>query len=208
MSGQLIANCPDGDEFDLTITFNTNVDDPAGFNVLIDDVVQPGSPHPYNGTGPQSVAATLVGDGVSHVFEIHDVADPTCIISKDFLAPDCGAEPSCSLSLSAVETGGCDQSNNVAVEVTINAINEGASGFNLLIDGVSAGTFDYDPGGTTVVTLDVAGDGLDHTIEAQDVEDQSCNASTSITTTDCAIPCSISNLTAVTGSSFYSYRFG
>ena len=46
--------------------------DPAGFDLIIDGVLDPNSPYSYNGTGPQSVQATIAGDGAAHTIEIKD----------------------------------------------------------------------------------------------------------------------------------------
>ncbi|NBC08734.1 MAG: hypothetical protein GVY26_16210, partial [Bacteroidetes bacterium] len=63
------------------------------------------------------------------------------------------------------------------------------------------GTYAYGGSGTTTVTVDVAGDGQAHDITVTDIADPACTASTSVTTMDCSIPCSITNLAASTGSS-------
>ena len=203
MSGSIIANCPNGNQFNLDIGFNTTIADPAGFDVLIDGVTDPGSPFPYAGTGPQSVQISVAGDGLEHTITIVDVADPTCDIETTWQAPDCGAAPSCNLSLSATENGPCNPSNNVPVEVIITAINEGQSGFNILVDGQPdpGNPYSYTPGGTTTIQIDVPGDGQSHTITAEDIDDNACSGSTDILTTNCTIPCALSNLSASTGSS-------
>ncbi|MCG8326505.1 MAG: PKD domain-containing protein, partial [Chitinophagales bacterium] len=203
MAGTIVANCPPSGQFTLNITFNTTQADPAGYNLIIDGVVQPGSPFSYVGTGPQSVQANLAGDGVSHTIEIVDVATPSCVLSTTWQAPDCGAAPTCSLSVTAVESGACNAANQVPVNLTVNAINPGNAGFNVFVDGApaSGNPYTYNGSGVTTVTINVAGDGQSHTIEVVDLEDAGCSATTTITTTDCSIPCVLSNLTASTGSS-------
>ncbi|MBR9921284.1 MAG: PKD domain-containing protein [Bacteroidetes bacterium] len=199
MAGTIVANCPASGQFMLNITFNTTIADPAGYNVLIDGVVQPGSPHNYNGTGPQSVTASISGDGQSHVIEIQDVAVPSCIADRTFLAPDCGAAPACSLSVTAVENGPCSAQDEVPVDLTVNAINPGPNGFTVSVDGVPQGSYPYDASGSTMVTIQVPGDGQSHTITVTDQDDSQCTGSTTITTTNCTIPCSISNVSATAG---------
>ncbi|MFQ5447756.1 MAG: plastocyanin/azurin family copper-binding protein, partial [Saprospiraceae bacterium] len=203
MSGNIVANCPGGNNFTVDITFNTTQANPGGYNVLIDNVVQPGSPHSYNGTGSQSVTATLSGDGQVHEIKIEDVDDPTCFVTTNFTAPDCGAAPTCSLSITAVENGPCTANDDVPVDVTVTAINPGNQGFNIKVDGVltPGSPYTYAASGPTTVTVDVAGDGQPHDLQAIDVADPTCNATTTLTTTNCAIPCSLTNLTASTGSS-------
>ncbi|GAB4244436.1 MAG: hypothetical protein Kow0027_04150 [Saprospiraceae bacterium] len=203
MSGTIVANCPAGNNIQIEITFNTTQANPGGYNVLIDGVVQPGSPHAYQGTGQQTVTATISGDGQLHEVKIQDVDVPTCEVSTNILAPDCGAAPTCQLTVTAVENGPCNANDQVPVDVTVTAINPGNQGFNVKIDGVlSPGSpYTYNASGPTTVTVDVTGDGQSHTILVEDVQDPTCNASTSLTTTNCTIPCSLTNLTASTGSS-------
>ncbi|GJM34752.1 MAG: hypothetical protein DHS20C18_37530 [Saprospiraceae bacterium] len=201
MSGTIIANCPSDNQFNLIVNFNTSIANAAGFDVLLDGNIYPGSPFSYNGTGPQSVSINLAGDGSPHTIEIRDVADPSCTITRDYTAPDCGAAPSCSLSLTASQTGACDAANNVGVEITVNSINAGPSGFNVLVDGnLAVGSpFSYNGSGITIVNVSVPGDGQSHTIQVQDVADNNCAGSTTITTQNCTIPCQLSNLVASTG---------
>ena len=90
--------------------------------------------------------------------------------------------------MSAIENGACDANDNVPVQVTINDVGGGTSGFNILVDGASVGTFSYDASGTTIVSIDVIGDAQSHTIEVVDIDDPNCSASTSLTTTNCTIP--------------------
>ena len=201
MAGSIIANCPPSNNFTLNLNFSTSIADPAGYNVIVDGVVQAGSPFSYNGTGTQTATITLSGDGLAHQIEIRDVADPSCILSNTWNAPDCGAAPTCSLSSTLVQTGGCNANNNVTIEVTVNAINGGAAGFNIFIDGAlaSGSPFSYDPSGVTVVNIEVTGDGQSHTITATDVNDSACTVENNITTTDCSIQCVLSNISANTG---------
>ena len=74
------------------------------------------------------------------------------------------------------------------------AINPGTGGFEAFVDGVSAGIFPYNSSGPTVVQVDVPGNGQNHTISVEDVDDPTCSASDDISTTDCALPCSLSGL--------------
>ncbi len=200
MSGTIIANCPAGNNFTINVTFNTTVANPAGFNLIIDGVVDPGSPYPYQGTGQNSVTTTIAGDGMAHTITIEDVNTPSCSISTVFNAPNCGAAPNCSISLSATEVGPCDASNQVPVDITVTSVNGGTAGFNLFIDGnlVSGSPFPYG-GGSTVINVNVAGDGQSHTILAEDVITTTCSGSTNITTTNCSVQCALTNLNLSTG---------
>jgi plastocyanin len=203
MAGTIVGNCPPSGQFTLAVSFNTSIASPEGYDLLLDGVPVPGSPFDYNGTGVQNQTVSLTGDGQQHVLEVQDVADPSCIITRNFQAPDCGAAPACSLSVSAQQSGGCTGNNQLPQEVTVNAINPGTSGFQVLVDGNPApnGPFSYNSGGVTTITIEVPGDGGSHTITAQDIDDGSCSGSTSIMTTDCTVPCSLTDLSATTGGS-------
>ncbi len=201
MSGTIIANCPLTGAFDLSINFNTTIANPAGYEVLIDGQVQAGSPYAYNGIGVQSVTASILGDGINHVIQIRDIADPTCIAERNFLAPDCGAAPSCSLTVAAEENGACDTNNRVPVQLTINPINGSATGYNVSVDGinVTGGPFAYNASGVTISNIDVLGDGQSHNILVTDAADLNCLGTTSLVTTNCTEPCLISNFEISTG---------
>ena len=69
-----------------------------------------------------------------------------------------------------------------------------ANGFEVFVDGTSAGTFNYDPSGTTNLTIDVAGDGQAHNIVVNDLDDPACTTSAQVTTTNCQAACMLSNL--------------
>lgn len=203
MSGMIVANCPPSGQFSYQISFNTTVDGPAGYRIILDGVEVSGSPFAYNGAGPQSNMLSIAGDGALHSIEIQDIADPTCILSRTFSAPDCGVAPGCSISVAASLAGGCSPTSQVPVELSVNAVNGGASGFDVYVDGnlVSGGPFAYNPAAAAVVTVDVPGDGLSHTLEVRDIDTPGCNSSAAIITPDCSMPCLISNLSLSTGNS-------
>lgn len=202
MSGVIVANCPSGGEFDIEISFQTTTAGPAGYILLIDGVVQPGSPFDYQGTGLNTLMYNIAGDGMTHTFEIEDVADPTCVISYNFVAPDCGAAPTCNITVSATQNGSCNANDNVSYELTVVSVNGGQSGFQVFVDGIqTGGNFNYDLSGTTIISIEVPGDGQSHEISAIDIDDNTCSGSTIVMTQNCAIPCNLTNLTATTGSS-------
>lgn len=200
MSGMIVANCPAGNNFTLQVTFNTTQASPAGYNLWIDGVLQPGSPHAYSGTGLQSLTATLAGDGLNHTLEIQDIATPECLQTRTFTAPDCGAAPACSMSVAVNQTNGCNTASQVTVAVQVNSVNGGAAGFEVLVDGiVAAGPFPYSTTGITTVSIPVAGDGLSHTIAARDMNTIACQGSALFVSPNCTTPCSLSNAAATTG---------
>lgn len=203
MSGVIVANCPASGQFMLNLSFNTSLADSLGYQVLLDSVPIPGGPFFYSGLGAQSNVLPLAGDGLLHSIVIQDVADPNCALSRTYTAPDCGAAPPCSLSLSTIQAGPCNAASQALFDITVNAINPGADGFLLFLDGnqLPGGPFSYSPNGPTTITVELPGDGQLHVLEAGDVADPSCMAAISFTSPDCTIPCVFSNLTANLGTS-------
>ena len=189
------ANCTNG-LVSVNLTFNSTGGSFNGFDVNVDGVFN--SNHAYDANGNNSVSVLVAGDGQNHIIEIVDTDDPNCTISTNITTPDCNA-PTCQLTASAVENGGCDANDNVPVEVTVNDVGGSANGFSVAVDGQNVGNFSYSGNGTTIVTINVIGDGNAHSIEIIDADDPNCNATTSVTTTNCVIPCSLSNLNATTG---------
>jgi plastocyanin/PKD repeat protein len=147
----------------------------------------------YDASGTTTVSVNIAGDGLSHSIEIVDADDPGCTASTTITTPDCNA-PTCQLTMTAVENGSCDVNDNVPVDVTVNDVGGGAGGFEILVDAISVGTYPYDGSGTTVVTIDVIGDGQSHTIEVQDMDSPGCSANTNVATSNCAANCILSNL--------------
>ncbi|MFQ5448778.1 MAG: plastocyanin/azurin family copper-binding protein, partial [Saprospiraceae bacterium] len=61
----------------------------AGFDLMVDGVLQPGSPFDY--TGPTTVLAVgLTGDGQPHVLIVSDSGDISCADMLAVQVPDCG----------------------------------------------------------------------------------------------------------------------
>ena len=200
MSGEILANCPTGTNLDIEINFNTTVANTLGYNVYYDAVLVSGSPFSYDGVGTQLVTTSIAGDGNSHALLIEDVNDPTCTLSSSYNAPDCGqggGNPVCGISLSSGAPSGCDASQNVSVDALI-SVSNGGSGFNLSIDNGTPTYYSYN-GPNTTVSLTLPGDGQIHNIVVTDDLELTCNANTNLTTPNCNLPCSISNLSATAG---------
>ncbi len=92
----------------------------------------------------------------------------------------------------------------MSVNLTVNAINGGASGFNVLVNNtaIAGSPFAYNASGaTTVNNVLLMGNGQAQILVIQDVINTNCNTTLSVTTPNCTLPCSISNLTATSGSS-------
>lgn len=198
MSGQLLVNCPTGSTLPLVVAFNTSVANSAGYHIKWDGVNVAGSPFSYTGTGPQSKTIQIVGDGNVHTLEIVDVATPSCVISQSYTAPNCnqgGGNPICTLTLTTNNNfGGCNASNQVALPITVNVAN-GSTSFSVKIDNGAPTSYNYVPNGTTL-SINLPGDGNVHTITATDNGDPTCADGITVTTPNCALPCSITNLTA------------
>nr|MBS0037025.1 PKD domain-containing protein [Saprospiraceae bacterium] len=197
MSGTLIADCPPGDLFNVIVSFNTSIADPQGFRIYLDGDEVPGSPFDYDGTGPQSETIEVLGDGLIHDIMVEDVNDPTCTLEKTFTSPDCGASPSCQLTLSGTIIGVCDANDHVEVELTIDVIQPEGDNFNVFVNGTLETTVPYDPSGTTTVVVDVPGNGNSNSISVEDELNADCNDEISITTPDCNLPCEITELEAI-----------
>jgi len=199
MAGIIVANCPAGGIFPVQVSFNTSVAGSAGYQILINGIPTPASPYPYSGTGANNTIINIAGNGLPHTITVQDVADPTCQPEKTFNAPDCGAAPPCSVTLSATLAGAC-AGLNAPYLLSVNAIN-GSSSFTVWIDGLQSGSpILYNPTGATSATINLPGDGAAHTIEIRDAANPAtCNAAVSVTTPNCALPCSIANLSVSTG---------
>jgi hypothetical protein len=116
------------------------------------------------------------------------------------VTPDCNVS-FCQINVQANQNGTCNQ-GNVPVSVMVSAVNPGNAGFTIMVDGqsVSGNPFQYQ-GANTTVTIQVPGDGSSHSIVARDVQDNSCTNTAQVLTTDCNLPCQISNLMVSAGQS-------
>ncbi|QQS30053.1 MAG: PKD domain-containing protein [Sphingobacteriales bacterium] len=201
MSGMIVANCPAGGVFPVLVSFNTSLVGAGGYNILLDGIPTAGSPYNYTGTGANTAIINVSGDGAEHTIIVQDVADPTCQPERIFAAPDCGAAPPCSVSLSATLQGGC-VGLNAPYLITVNAINGSTTGFNLLINNIPTpeSPILYNPIGSTTINVLLPGNGLTQTISVQDTgAPGTCSDVLTLTTPNCALPCNIGNLTASTG---------
>src|SRR6056297_2540173 len=196
MSGTLIADCPASGDFNVEVGFNASIADPAGYRIRLDGSEVSGSPFSYTGTGPQSQVIGIIGDGSVHTIEVEDVADPTCLISTDFLAPDCGAAPSCSITATGEVTSTCDAGNNVDVLITVTHIQPEGDNFEVYVNDILESTTPYDPSGETQLTLSIPGNGMANTVTVQDDVNADCQDEFMITTPDCTQPCEITNVEA------------
>jgi plastocyanin/PKD repeat protein len=193
MSGTITvqASCTDG-AVPVALSFGESGGSFDGYEVLVDGQII--GTFAYDASGMNNISVNVIGDGQSHTILVRDLGDTNCSVSTNIVTPDCNAS-TCSLGLSAVESGPCDGSDQVSVELTVTDVGGGASGFTASVDGQSVGTFAYSGNGTTVVSVNIAGDGQNHTITVTDIEDGTCSASADISTSNCTLPCSLDNLT-------------
>ena len=185
---EVLPPCNAAGEVQVQVSFDIVSPGANGYEVLVDGSVV-GS-FDYAIDNPQVASVWVVGDGGVHDIEVRDVDDNGCLGSTTVTTPSCGG--SCSVSASAQVVGSCQANNTVDVEVEVTGNNVGAS-FELYMDGVLEGSYSY-TGGTTVVTVSVAGDGQSHDIEVIDADDPACSDLVTVTTPDCTQPCELTNL--------------
>ncbi len=80
----------------------------------------------------------------------------------------------------------CNEFGQTTVQVRFDIVSGGATGYNVLVDGNSEGTFSYVPGTAQSASILVAGDGANHNIVVQDILDMTCNANVGVVTPDCS----------------------
>ena len=192
MSGTVTvqANCTNG-QVSVGLSFTAAGGGFNGYEVLVDGNLA-GS-FAYDASGNNSISVQVAGDGQSHTLTVRDADNPNCLNVTTITTPDCNAS-ACQLGLGTQEAGGCDANGEVPVELTVTDIGGGASGFEVLVDGAGAGTYNYSGTGSTLVTINVPGDGQSHNIEVRDLADAGCTVSANLTTTDCSLGCMITGL--------------
>lgn len=186
----VLPPCNGNNETPVLVEFDIISNGTQGFQVLVDGSVA--GTFPYVGGTAQSASVFVPGDGQSHNITVRDVANQSCSASASVITADCGGggNPVCTISVTASVSGGC-ANNNVPVTLDVNATNNGSS-FIVMVDGNNAGTFNYN----ATAIVNVPGDGNSHTIVVTDLDDPACTSSTQISTPDCSLPCSITDLMA------------
>ncbi|HUR31566.1 MAG TPA: plastocyanin/azurin family copper-binding protein, partial [Saprospiraceae bacterium] len=191
----VLPPCNANGETNVLVGFNIVSNGTQGFQVLVDGVSA--GTFPYVGGSAQSATVLVAGDGMSHTILVRDVTNQSCSETTTVTTADCGGggNPVCTISVTASIAGAC-ANNNVPVALDVNATNNGST-FTVTVDGNNAGTFNYS---NPNVVVNVPGNGNSHTIVVTDSNDPACTASTQITTPNCSLPCSITNLTAIAAS--------
>lgn len=199
MSGTIfvLPPCNAEGEVMVNVAFDISSNGTSGFEVLVDGVLK--GAFPYVGGAAQTASVNVPGDNSTHSIQVRDASDLSCVASTSIATTDCsgGGEPVCMLDLSAIVSGGCDVDNNVMVDLSITASDQGGN-FNVNLDGSLIGSYAY-TGSNTEVTINVPGDGQNHTITVSDDVDLTCIASTTITTSDCLSGCEINGINLIFG---------
>jgi PKD repeat protein/plastocyanin len=181
--------CNDNDEVPLNLTIISQNAGQSGFNIFVDGNLYTGSPFSYNPTDTTFTTIFITGDGNQHEITIQDIERPECSTSQIINVPICTAE--CLLQISAIQTGGCNAEQEVTFEFTIQSMNTGQAGFNILINNVEHpdNPFQYDPSDTTVFTINLPGDGGTYAIQVIDIDSTECADIINITTPNCDDNC-------------------
>ena len=197
--GTLVSTCPDTASYNLMLTFE-NGGQTGSYALWIDGVPTSLNEIPYNPSGGDSLNLVMPGDGVLHRYSIIDNTSSSCNLTSEIQAPNCAAQSVCNLYVEAVQSTPCNQDSLVEIEFTILSAGGSENGFNLFIDEeLFESGIPYD-GTETIITKSLFGDGEEHLITIQDVDADTCNASTLILLEDCSQPCLIINPFAGVGS--------
>lgn len=190
-----------------SVTHTVAVEDfqfnPNSINITVGDVVM----WIWNGAiahsstsdqsgGPDSWDSGLLGNGAMYISPVLSEG-----VHSYYCIPH-GAPGGIGMAGSIQVLPPCNDLGQSTVVVQFNVTNGSASGYQVVVDGVSAGTFAYVPGAAQSASVLIHGDGALHTIIVQDLSDMACNASTGVVTPDCSgsgNPCMVSLSPAIVG---------
>ena len=200
MTASVSGPCNSSQQVPVTVNVTPTNPVAAGFDLLLDGAIVPGSPFAYTASSTTTITIFVNGTGSNHVLLARDDINASCSDQVNVFTPLC-LPPVCSMAVSAVVSGGCNSNNKVPVAVTVTPTNPGNSGFNLLLDGaiVTGSPFSYAAGSSTTVTILVNGNAAPHSILAQDGLTPACQATTNITTPNCVISCAMAVSAVVSG---------
>lgn len=178
-----ISNCDPEDQVLYTLTIEDE-NGGSGFEILLNDSLVTDTPLTYSGTGSTFVDLWLPGDSLEQTIIVWDLDDTTCTDTIFQYTPDC----QCFISLNAIQTGTCDEEDEVIYTLTVNDMNGAEEGFNLWIDGQAhpVNPFDYSNTGTTIFEVSIIGDGAAHSFQVEDINDPNCIAAAPVSAPDCA----------------------
>lgn len=102
----------------------------------------------------------------------------------------------CEFALSISVDPACDANNEVTVQFTVNDLYDNADEIDILLDGVllAGSPFEIDQNNPVQLNIQVAGDGLSHTLQVQSLDIGTCNESVSFTVPDCTSNCFLSSM--------------
>lgn len=175
-----ISNCDSNGMIDYGILIEDQNGSSEGFELLLDgDVLETGLN--YDSDGSTNYQIELVGNGLVQEIEIIDLADDNCSASAEFQVPDCA----CELNFEVLEIGACNgESFELSIEIFIQ--NTGGGGFAVNLDGqFFDGPFPYAMG-STILNLEMSGDGNSHSIHVVDNGAENCSSSVNLDFPDCA----------------------
>jgi plastocyanin len=173
----------------------------SGYQILLDGVPLNATPYNYTLGSNNTQTVNITGDGLAHTLSVQDMVDGGCFQNIALLLPDCGVSPECSLSVMAEQIADCNTENQIIVQLHVLAENEGASGFNVSVDGItiSGSPYLYNATGQTIIDIAVVGTGSTRTITVSDIDHPNCVSSVNITTPLCGEFCQVENLNITSG---------
>lgn len=177
-----ISNCDEGYVTYKLQLFDNNGSS-SGFNVFLDGELEENSPYNYSGTGSTFIDFDIIGDDKEHLVTVSDIIDTSCVVRTNIFVPDCN----CSLSLSLEQIKDCNEEGNVSYLLNIFSKNKGNFGFDIFINDtlLMGSPFTYNLTDTTIVEIQIKGDGLTQNILVQDKHNDNCKISQNITVPNC-----------------------
>ena len=183
------TDCVDG-MVTASLTFTSGEGNSSLFQLFVDGNAYAGSPFEYALDGDNQINITLPGDGQIHEISIIDSEDSECSQILNIETPNCN--PTCSVEMNIAGNSSCTSDGNFIYAIVIEGINTGAN-FELLLDGlaVPGSPFEYSATGTTVVQIEIPGDGTEHLLTLTDSDDFECTDNLTILTEVCTGDCEI-----------------
>ncbi len=187
-----LSDCNDNGTYSLTINFNHANTLNVGF-----DVFSEGTSigfFSYNDL-PVTIESFQNGEGAMQSITVSDNDNATCSATVEFEGLDCPVV-ACAISNVIAEAHECDEDGNFLVDIDFDVV-DGGSGFTIVGNGSSYGTFEYGQEFYTIGPLE--GDGMtEYEFIVTDLDDENCSAFTGLDAIDCFVPaCSITDLSVM-----------
>lgn len=136
------GNCNQDDEIQLSLSFDDNVIIPAAndsFDLFIGAIFD--DRYSYEDLEAGLIVGTFPGDGTSiYQFEIFDTVIDDCSSVGSIAIADCSQDAPCEMGNENFITT-CN-GNEFSIEITVDVTNQGATGVEVEVNGVSQGLFD------------------------------------------------------------------